>query len=112
MDKAIVGLAEAISALRLELTVAMQEGKAHNMQFAMEPIELTVQTVITKDADGKIGWKVLGVGASYETATTQTLKLILAPVWRNTDGTLVRDFTIADVAASGAERDSVGPRSQ
>jgi hypothetical protein len=30
------------------------------MQFCVEPVELTVQTVVSKDANGKIGWHLLG----------------------------------------------------
>ena len=38
------------------------------MQFSVEPIELTAQVAVTKEADGKIGWSLLGVGGSYEAA--------------------------------------------
>ena len=92
----IVGLAEAIEALRAELTEAVDKGREHGMQFRVEPIELTMQLVVSKDANGKIGWGALGVGASYESARTQTLALKLQPVWRMKDGSLVEDFTIAD----------------
>jgi hypothetical protein len=105
-----VGLAEAIEALRAELTTAMEAGRSQGMQFSVEPVELTVATAVTRDANGKIGWQVFGVGGSVESAITQTLKLTLAPVWRGADGTLVRDFTIADVQAAGEQPDRVGPQ--
>jgi hypothetical protein len=107
MDKALVGVAEAIAALREELTVAMDEGVRKRIQFKPDPVELTMQVAVTKDADGKIGWKILEVGGSYQTATTQTLKLRLTPLWRQSDGTLVADYTIASVGDAG---DSIGPR--
>jgi len=110
MGDVLVGLAEAIEALRAELTTAVEEGNGKGMQFALDPIELTFQTVVTKDANGKIGWKVLGLGGSYKSETTQSLTLRLAPVWRKQDGTLVRDFTIADVQMSAGARQHAGPK--
>jgi hypothetical protein len=95
----IVDLADAIEALRAELTEAIDRGRSQGMQFRVEPIELTLQAVVTKDANGKIGWGALGVGASYESASTQTLKLQLQPVWRMRDGSLVTDFTVTDQSA-------------
>jgi hypothetical protein len=95
-QEGIVGLAEAIEALRAELTEAVDQGREQGMQFRIEPIELTLQVVVSKDASGKIGWGALGVGGSYESARTQALTLKLRPVWRLNDGSLVEDFTIAD----------------
>jgi hypothetical protein len=109
-DRVLVGLAQAIGALRAELVAAMDEGAGQGMQFTLDPIELTFQTVITKDADGKIGWKVLEVGGTYQSQTTQTLTLRLTPVWRDKGGRLVRDFTIADAQAPAGERYHAGPR--
>ena len=106
MDDALVGLADAIEALRGELTEAIGRGKGHPMRFTLEPIELTVQAVVTKDASGKIGWKVLEVGGAYEKARTQTVTLRLTPLWRRSDGALTADFAIAAVAEEG---DTAGP---
>ena len=78
------------------------------MQFEVEPVELTVQAVITKDANGKVGWGALGIGGSYESAVTQTLKLQLKPLWRNPDGTLRRKVVIAD-PAGGLQRFGPAP---
>jgi hypothetical protein len=94
-----IGLADAIEALREALTDAIEQGRSANMQFRVEPIELTLQAVVTKDANGKIGWAALGVGGTYESARTQTLTLRLRPVWRMSDGNLVEDFTVADQSA-------------
>jgi hypothetical protein len=103
----IVGLAEAIDALRAALTDAVERGKEQSMQFRVQPIELTLQAVVTKDANGKIGWGALGVGGSYDSARTQTLTLKLQPVWKTPDGALVEDFTIA---SQSAVPQHVGPR--
>jgi len=60
--KVIVGLAEAVESLRAELMKAVEAGKDQPMQFSVEPIELTAQVAVTKEADGKIGWSLLGIG--------------------------------------------------
>ncbi|MBD0692549.1 trypco2 family protein [Streptomyces sp. CBMA123] len=106
MDKPVVGLAAAIEALRAELTAALDKGQDKPMQFRLEPIELTVQASVTKDGGGKIGWSVLGIGASAEAANTQTLTLRLAPMWKTPEGTLTTDFTITSITAGG---DTFGP---
>lgn len=106
LDTALVGLADAIEALRAELTQAIIRGGDKSMRFALEPIELTVQAVVTKDVDGRIGWSVLGVGGKYETARTQAVTLKLSPLWRKSDGTLTADFTVGSLGATG---DTVGP---
>lgn len=101
MENALVGLADAIEALRDGLTEAISRGGSKPMRFALEPIELTLQAVVTKDANGKIGWSVLGVGGKYETARTQTVTLKLSPWWTKKDGTLTSDFAIASTGAAG-----------
>jgi hypothetical protein len=105
----VVGLADAIEALRIELMDAVSRGKGEAMRFKTEPIELSMQVVVTKQADGRIGWGALGIGGSYDSATTQTLKLRLQPLWELADGTLSEDFTVADQQASPQR---FGPRDQ
>ncbi|WP_460656586.1 trypco2 family protein [Kribbella endophytica] len=100
MDKAVIGLADAIDALRTELISAIDTGLDERMRFSIEPVELSIQVGVTKDANGKIGWKVIELGGSYESSTTQTLTLKLAPMWRLPDGTLTRDFTVASVGTA------------
>ncbi|WP_405070882.1 hypothetical protein OG558_15415 [Kribbella sp. NBC_01510] len=58
MDKAVVGPADAIEALRAELTSAVERSEQQRMRFSLEPIELSIQVAGGKDADGKIGWVV------------------------------------------------------
>jgi hypothetical protein len=101
-DKAVIGLADAIKALRRELMEAVTEGRNEWMRFALDPIELTVQAVVTKDVNGKIGWKILEFGAKYDSNATQAITLKLTPQWRQLDGTLTTNFTIASDTAAGA----------
>ncbi|MCG0285354.1 trypco2 family protein [Streptomyces sp. PSAA01] len=105
--KAVVELAAAIEALRTELTAAVESGRTERMQFGLEPIELTVQAAVTKGADGRIGWSVLGLGGKWEAAVTQTLKLRLAPMLKAPNGQLTSDFTIASNVMTG---DTIGPQ--
>lgn len=108
MSGALVGLSDAIKALRDELTTAIGEGKDRGMQFRLDPIELTVQTVVEKDGNGKLGWKILELGGSAKSATTQTLTLRLTPMWKPDDGSLTSDFTISTRAAEPG--DNIGPQ--
>jgi hypothetical protein len=108
MADATVGLADAIAALRKELLAAVAEGKDAAMRFRLAPVELSMQVAVTKDAEGKIGWHILGLGGSYSSAVTQTLALRLEPVWKQDGDSYTSDFAIAD---QRAESPRIGPRS-
>lgn len=107
MADATVGLAAAIAALRAELLVAMDEGADAPMRFRMAPVELSLQVAVKKEAQGKIGWHVIGLGGSYDSATTQKLVLRLEPLWKQDNGAYTSDFAIAD---QSAQEIHVGPR--
>lgn len=107
VDKAVVGLADAIEALRGELMAAAAAGEGQVMRFSIEPVELTVQVAATKDANGKIGWAIFEAGGGYENVTTQTLTLRLAPLWQREDGTLTSDFAISSPVFP---EEVIGPR--
>ena len=96
MKQVTVGLADAIAALREELLTAAEAGEDERMQFRLTPIELSLQVAVTREGEGKIGWKVLGLGGSYSAASTQTLRLQLEPMWRQDDGSYVNDVVVAD----------------
>jgi len=99
MADIVLGLADAIAALRKELLAAVDEGQGEAMRFRLAPVELSLQVAVTKEADGKIGWTILGLGGSYSSGATQTLALRLEPVWRLGDGSYTSDFTIAHQSA-------------
>jgi hypothetical protein len=108
MANVVIGLAAAIAALREELVEAVDAGEDADMRFRLAPIELSLQVAVTREGEGKIGWKVLGLGGSYESATTQVLKLRLEPAWRNGDGSYTTDFVVSDQTKQPV---SFGPRS-
>lgn len=95
MADVLIGLAEAIEGLRVELTRAMGMGAGKPMRLSLGSIDLTLQLAATNEGNGKVGWKVIELGGKRETVSTQTLTLKLTPQWRDIDGNLTTDFTIA-----------------
>ncbi|MFG1820805.1 trypco2 family protein [Kribbella sp. NPDC049174] len=107
-----IGLGEAIKALRDELTEAKGAGEGSWMRFQVSPVELELQVVVTKDANGKIGWKVVEAGAAFESARTQRVTLILTPQWWNpTKGQYSADWLVSGLmpAAEGDPMQSASP---
>ena len=88
--KGVVGLAEAIEALRAELARAAWSSRHQYLRFKPGPVELTLEAAITSAGKGSAGirwWLVeLGGEVSHESVTTQTLKLTLDPLLFNSQG--------------------------
>lgn len=96
MAQEIGDLAEAIASLRAGLEAALAEGQEKDVQFALGDVELTLQLVADKHADGKIGWSVLGVNAGGKSERTHMVKLVLQPRFRQKDGSYRKQGRIAD----------------
>ncbi len=96
----VVGLADAIGALRDELISAWSSGQKERLRFKPGPVELTVQVAVTDAGKGRAGirwWLIeLGGEVSRESAMTQTLKLSLDPVMYDDQGRPT-DVMISDV---------------
>lgn len=90
-----VELADAIEALRDALVRAWWDGQMSRVRFRVEPVDLTVQVGVTRSGKGAAGvkWHVLALGGerSRETATTQTLRLRLAPVLFDEQGNVLAE---------------------
>jgi hypothetical protein len=90
-----IDLSEAIEALRAALVAAWWDGQGRRVRFKLEPVELTVQAGVTRTGKGAAGikWHVLSLGGerSREAATTQTLKLRLAPVLFDAQGNVLAE---------------------
>lgn len=99
MDEPVVGLATAIRALQGELTEAAGKGWDPRMPLQVDPIELTVQVVLTTDGNGKIGWSVLSWDGAGRPAHTLTLRL--TPVCNTAEDTPTRDGTNASAGLIG-----------
>ena len=88
----VVGLSDALIALRNELIKAQAEGQGKERQLRFripEPIELEFQAAVTQDIEGNAGirwWLVsLGGKASRGSVTTHTVRLKLAPILYDPD---------------------------
>lgn len=105
----VIGLADAIDALRAELIRAWSGGKNQPLRFKPSPVELTVQVAVTSSGKGNVGvrWWLfeLGGSVSRESAVTQTLKLTLDPVGFDEQGgpldIMISDADQADQSARG-----------
>ena len=106
MADAVVGLAEAIAALRKELLAAIGEGADAAMRFKVAPVELSMQVAVTKNADGKIGWHVLGWAPPTPRNDADADAAAGSRVAK-ADGSWTSEFMIAD---QGTESPRVGPR--
>ncbi|MDH6114587.1 hypothetical protein P3T36_000986 [Kitasatospora sp. MAP12-15] len=87
-EQAWTGLAEAISAIRAELTAAIEPDAG--LRFRAGTVELELSVDVRTEADGKVKVRVFpGLGAdggvTQSAGTTQRLKLVLQPV--EADGT-------------------------
>jgi Trypsin-co-occurring domain 2 len=85
--RGVVGLSEALIALRAELMEAWWDGEGNDQRLRFkiaEPIQLTIEAAVTTDVEGHAGvkWWLLDVGggASRSAVSTHTLQLKLAPV--------------------------------
>jgi hypothetical protein len=101
-----VPLADAIAALRVELFQAWVNAQNQQLKFRVSPIELTLQTAVTRTGKGMAGikWWLLDVGAEASRAgtTTQTIKLSLDPVTLDAEGNVVSVFIDAPDVPAGA----------
>ena len=78
-----VGLADAVDALRAELSVAMARARDQEIQFPVGEIQVEFQIGVTREAEGKGGLKLwvleLGAGASYTRESIQKITVSLGP---------------------------------
>jgi len=83
-DNTTLELADVITALRKELIKAQQDGDGENIRFNVNNVEVELETVVTKEADGKLGMKFWVVeanaGGKYQNASKQKIKLTLQAV--------------------------------
>ena len=97
----LIGLAEAISALREEITGAATAGAAETLKFEVGPIELNLEMVVEKEAKAgaKVKFSIFGWGgdatAEGKVSDSRTIKvkLTLTPsgLGGSTGKTLVGD---------------------
>ncbi len=84
MDDSQVPLADAIRALRQQLSASIREGEGQDLRFQMGTVELQLQLDLSREVGGEAGasfW-VVSVGAKGSSATTSrhSVKLTMEPV--------------------------------
>ncbi|NOS88263.1 MAG: hypothetical protein HOP34_06935 [Methylococcaceae bacterium] len=93
-------LAEVIKALRQELIAAQQEGDNKDVRFKVNNVEVELETVVTKEGDGKLAikfWVVeANAGGKYEHAAKQKIKLSLTPNYKGGDLLMGTTVSIPD----------------
>lgn len=92
-----IGLSQAIETLRQELSDAQASGRDGEVRFALETVDLELSVAVTKDANGKVGWKILEAGGSVGTERTQTIRLSLKPL----SGAASKETTAGGIVISG-----------
>lgn len=100
-----VPLAEAIEALRNELTKAWYDSQHSTLRFKPSPVELTLQVAVTSAGEGSAGvkwWLIeLGGTVSRESMVTQTLKVSLEPRMLDEKTGELLEFLVDAVDPSG-----------
>ena len=78
-----VGLADAVRALRSELTAALVEGEGQRLRFELGEVEMEFLLEVSKEGGGEAGVKfwVISVGgkAGVSSGSTHRVKLVLSP---------------------------------
>jgi hypothetical protein len=94
-DSPAVGLAEAVRALRAELTSAMAEGADQALRFELGPVEMEFLLEVNREAGGQGGVRfwVVSVGGSGSVArgSTHRVTLQLVPKTSSGETPLIRD---------------------
>jgi|1186.fasta_scaffold492652_2 hypothetical protein len=116
-DAQWVGLADAIRALRSELTTAMTEGADQALRFELGPVEMEFLLEVQKEAGGEAGvrfWVIsLGGKGSVSSGSTHRVTLALTPRTREGGTPKISDWekprTSQDRAGSLAHMGDVEP---
>ncbi len=89
-------LTEALDSLRGELMYALERATDSDLRFAVQAVEVELQVVRTAGGEASASgglWQVLTVGgkATYSSAATHKVKLVLQPVRRDGGDLLLGD---------------------
>lgn len=84
MSEQPLGLADAVRALRSEVTTAMREGRDEALRFQLGPVEMEFLLEVQREAGAEAGvkfWVVnLGGKGSVTRGSTHRVKLTLTPL--------------------------------
>ena len=79
MSEKSIPLTEVLRGLRAEIAAAQAEGETESVRFALGAVEVELEMVVTKEANGSIGFSVFGGGGKLGTTRTHRIKLTLTP---------------------------------
>lgn len=79
MAEQMVGLADAVQALRAELTTAMAEGPAESLRFELGPVEMEFLLEVHPERGSKAGLRLGVVSGSVSPGSTHRVTLSLTP---------------------------------
>jgi hypothetical protein len=106
-----LGLAEAVAALRKELTAAMTAGAGERVRFELGTVEMEFELELAKERGGEAGvkfWVVtLGGKGSTMSGSTHRVSLQLTP--RGPDGGALGLISDTDTDPSLSAPSSAGP---
>ncbi|MFC4072035.1 trypco2 family protein [Actinoplanes subglobosus] len=99
MNPDTLPLTEAIDSLRGELLYAIEQSADKDLRFSVEAVEVELQVVRTAGGEASASgglWQVLTVGgkATYSSAATHKIKLVLRPLAPDDDP--ARKFIVGD----------------
>ncbi len=100
MKPELVDLSDAIGALRADLSRAAAASSEGSIHFEVQPIELTVEAVVSKDARGKIGWSLVGASGGRSSSVTHRIVLNLR-AFEKTPGGLEQNVRVSDPQRNG-----------
>ncbi|MFI6143863.1 trypco2 family protein [Streptomyces sp. NPDC051109] len=66
-----IGLADAVAAVREEITEAVDRGEGQDLVFALGPVELEFEVVLQADAKAKAGFRAWVVSADAEAGVSR-----------------------------------------
>jgi len=113
-DSERLGLAEALAALRQELTSAMTAGAGERVRFELGTVEMEFQLELSKERGGEAGVKfwVVTLGGKGSTTSGSTHRVTLQLTPRGADGGalgLISDTDVDPTLPALAPAESSGP---
>lgn len=80
-------LATVVQGLRQELAAAVQQAKDEALRFELQELELELQVQVTREYDGRVGFKFwvleAGMGTKGADTSVQTVRLKMKPAGKD-----------------------------
>jgi hypothetical protein len=100
MDQ-LIGLSDAVDALRRELTAARQSGQGQPTLFEVGPVEIELSVVVKKSGSGRAGVNIgvvtIGGGGGLAREQTHRVKITLTPKDRSTGSAPIINDVVSEL---------------